>query len=88
MSPTTKKPLVAEQQMAEFDPECELHHPLLIIKVVDPGCTLELQIENVVTGRVVRLTSGENSSLDESMFVKMVSGQFLDAWRNFKRDNE
>src|SRR3990167_1866534 len=29
----------------EFDPQSETHHPLLIIKAVEPGCTTELQIE-------------------------------------------
>ena len=75
------KPLVAEQKMKEFDPECERHQPLLIIKVVDPGCTLELQIENCKTGHVTRLTSTDSEEYDTRMFVEEIIKQFKIAWK-------
>jgi|HubBroStandDraft_5_1064220.scaffolds.fasta_scaffold98903_2 hypothetical protein len=74
------KPLVAEQKMKEFDPECERHQPLLIIKTVDPGCTLELQIENCKTGVVTRLTSTDDASQDRRQFLNAIEREFLVAW--------
>ena len=66
------KALVAQLNMAEFDPECERHYPLLIIKRVDPGCTLELQIENAVTGHVTRLTTTDDPDDDRRTFEAAV----------------
>ncbi len=74
------KPLVAEQQMKEFDPECERHHPLLIIKAVDPGCTLELQIEMVSSGKIIRLTSTEDGKVDQQTFEQAILTSFREAW--------
>ncbi len=80
------KPLVAHQgvdtgtPMKEFDPECELHYPLLIIKAVDPGCTLELQIENAVTGKVIRLTTTDDPSNDHRTFHQAVQEALDNAW--------
>lgn len=74
------KPLVAHQKMREFDPECELHLPLLYVKVVDPGCTRELQIENCVTGQVVRLTTTDSESHDKEAFEKALLAAFRQVW--------
>lgn len=71
----TKK-LVAQSSMKEFDPECELHKPLLIVKAIDPGCTKELQIENCLTGRVVRLTTTESSENDLLAFRNALMVEF------------
>lgn len=67
---------MTEQNMKEFDPECEKHWPLLIVKVVDPGCTLEVQIENVVTGKITRLSSTEDASLDQVAFENALVRSF------------
>lgn len=76
----TDKPLVAHQNMAEFDPECERHKPILIIKTVDPGCTLELQIEDCTTGKVIRLTTTDDPNSDLIGFGKAVLAAFFVAW--------
>lgn len=76
------KPLVAQQQMKEFDPECELHRPLLIVKAVDPGCTTELQIEDCRSGRVVRLTTTDNEVRDALEFEAAILDVFRKAWRD------
>ena len=75
------KPLVALQEvgMKEFDPECERHWPLLIIKKVDPGCTEELQIENAETGEVVRITTTDNPAADMIKFETAILEQFRKA---------
>jgi hypothetical protein len=78
------KPLVAQQQMKEFDPECERHWPLLLVKAVNPGCTLELQIENAVTGKVVRITSTEAPDCDDAYMEAAVVEQFRIAWRDHR----
>ena len=75
------KPLVAEQHMKEFDPECERHLPVLIVKAVDPGCTLELQIEDCTTGKVTRLTTTEDPNQDLASFEAAVLSAFRAAWR-------
>jgi hypothetical protein len=78
------KALVALQKdMREFDPECEKHHPLLIVKAVDPGCTLEIQIENAVTGKVTRITSTESEKADMEAFEAALLAAFREAWRNY-----
>lgn len=76
------KSLVAQQRMKEFDPECELHRPLLIVKTVDPGCTTELQIEDCRSGRVVRLTTTDNEVRDALEFESALLDAFRKAWRN------
>jgi hypothetical protein len=74
------KELVAQSNMKEFDPECELHRPVLIIKAVDPGCTLELQIEDCITGKVIRLTTTDRDDMPE--FEKAILEAFRAAWWN------
>lgn len=74
-------PLVAQSNMKEFDPTRELHKPILIIKSVDPGCTLELQIENAITGEVIRLTSTEDGRSDMAVFEQAIIEAFRSAWR-------
>lgn len=64
----------------EFDPRSERHHPLLIIKAVEPGCTTELQIEDVATGRIVRLTTAENADEDDALFEREVLAAWRRAW--------
>lgn len=81
----SKKPLVAHQSMKEFDPECERHYPLLIIKAVEPGCTTELQIEDVRNGEVIRLTTTDNASKDIETFKTAVLQAFTKAWNNQTR---
>jgi len=67
--------------MAEFDPECERHYPMLTIKYVDPGCTYELQIENGITGHVTRLTSTDDPDEDKRIFEAAVLKCFREvAW--------
>lgn len=75
--------LVAQLNMKEFDPTKEKHHPLLIIKAVDPGCTLELQIEDAVSGEVVRITTTESESSDQEVMVAKIVAMFTRAWENF-----
>lgn len=72
--------LVAQLGMREFDPSKERHRPLLIVKSVDPGCTLELQIENCVTGEVTRLTTGDSDAADRVAFEKAVVDALRKAW--------
>lgn len=48
---------------SQFEPSTETHHFGFVVKIVDPGCTLEVQIEER-SGRVTRLTTTENSSAD------------------------
>lgn len=72
------------QARPEFDPKSELHYPLLIVKVVDPGCTLELQIEVALTGKLVRISSTEFPKVDMELFVSALVSQFKDAWNLFK----
>ena len=38
-------PQYATDTNREFNPETEVHHIGFLVKVVDPGCTLEVQIE-------------------------------------------
>lgn len=76
------KPLVADQSMKEFDPECERHFPLLIIKSIDPGCTRELQIEVCLTGEVVRITSTESAARDREVFEAAILNAFRAAWED------
>ena len=75
------KKLVAQQSgMKEFDPECETHRPVLIIKAVDPGCTLELQIEMCASGRVVRITTTDNPEDDMTSFEAAIIKAFREVW--------
>jgi hypothetical protein len=47
----------------QFEPTSETHHFGFVVKAVDPGCTLEVQIEER-DGRVTRLTTTESTSDD------------------------
>lgn len=71
---------IMEDKMIAF----ELHKPLLIIKAVDPGCTLELQIENCANGEVTRLTTTDKDDLPE--FEMAVVKAFRTAWLNVERN--
>lgn len=73
------KPLVAHQLMKEFDPECEKHYPIMIIKAIDPGCTLEIQIE-CADGRVIRDTTTNDPHGDRIRFRGIVVEQFDRMW--------
>lgn len=73
------KPLVAEQCMQEFDPECERHFQIMIVKLVDPGCTIELQIEICKSGKVYRFTSTDNAEQDDAVFATAVLAAFKEA---------
>lgn len=61
----------------EFDPTSEKHHVALLIKWVDPGCTVELQIERS-NGTVTRLTSTESPAEDRATFTAAVLTAFED----------
>jgi hypothetical protein len=81
------KALVAQQgNMKEFDPECELHYPILIVKMVDPGCTFELQLEFPRSGTILRITSTESPEEDETRFLEAVKGAFEEAMMGFNRE--
>lgn len=73
-------PLVAEQRMKEFDPAAERHYPLVIIKAVDPGCTMELQIEDAHMGTVTRITTTDNAEADRRAMRNAVLDAFEAAW--------
>ena len=66
----------------EFDPTKELHHPLLYIKLVDPGCTYELQIESF-DGKVIRLTTTDDDTEDLELFCRTVLAAFRSAYDRF-----
>lgn len=83
-----RKPLVAQQKMKEFDPECERQFPVLVVKIVDPGCTFEVQIENGVTGRVRRITSTEDDLRDLADARQAILEEFSAAWVEFKPPEE
>lgn len=53
----------AELGRGEFDPMSETHHFGFVVKSVNPGCTMEMQIEEA-DGRVTRITTTENSLED------------------------
>lgn len=72
--------LVALSNMKEFNPAFERHFPVLIVKAVDPGCTLELQIESAHDGSVIRLTTTESPEVDKKVFLKAVTDAFTKAW--------
>lgn len=75
------KPLVAQTPgMLEFDPELEVHLPLLYVKAVDPGCTWELQIELAHSGKVIRLTTTDSDLRDRKAFEKALVEAFWLAW--------
>jgi len=58
---------LATMPRPEFDPTSERHYTVLTVKLVDPGCTLELQLEER-DGTVTRLTTGENPEYDREIF--------------------
>jgi hypothetical protein len=58
--------------MTEFDPTSEKHMFGFLVKMVDPGCTLELQIEEA-NGTVTRLTSTENPAHDREQFHRAIA---------------
>ena len=67
----------------EFDPKSEKHFVAMVVKFVDPGCTLELQIEES-DGTVTRLTSTENPTADKSEFMLAVTQAFERSMKRFK----
>jgi hypothetical protein len=67
----------------EFNPNGETHHFGFIVKVVDPGCTLEVQIEEV-SGQVTRITTTDNPTADREAIREAIGqavnrflGQYL-----------
>ena len=62
----------AAETGAQFDPETETHHFGFLVKVVEPGCTLEVQIEER-SGRVTRVTTTESQSHDDVVIRKAVN---------------
>ena len=48
---------------SEFDPTSERHMFGFVVKVVDPGCTIEVQIEEA-DGTVTRITTTESRLSD------------------------
>lgn len=78
--------LVAEQNMKEFDPECERHHVILLVKAVNAGCTLEMQIENSLSGVVRRLSTTNSPKDDIEDFKKAVVEAFEEVWWQAEAD--
>lgn len=74
------EPLVAQSNMKEFDPRKERHWPLIIAKLVDPGCTAEIQIENCATGAITRITTTDDPHGDEVRIRTAVLAVFDNAW--------
>lgn len=67
----------------EFDPETEVHHFGILVKLVDPGCTLEVQIEER-SGQVTRITTTEDRTLDRAEIRKKVNDaveRMLNEWK-------
>lgn len=54
----------ADPASRQFEPSSETHHFGFMVKAVDPGCTLEVQIEEI-DGRVTRITTTENTEADK-----------------------
>jgi predicted RNase H-like nuclease (RuvC/YqgF family) len=75
---------IATGRMKEFDPTQERHYPLLIVKAVEPGCTTEIQIEDI-EGHVVRLTTTDDSAVDDDTFERELVAAFRRAWRAYAR---
>ncbi len=71
--------------MKEFDPECEVHRPVIIVKAVNAGCALELQIENCATGRVKRLTTTESEEIDVANFEREILASYREAWATIQK---
>ena len=55
----------------QFEPSTETHHMGFIVKMVDPGCTLEVQVEER-SGRVTRVTTTESSEDDHAVIRRIV----------------
>lgn len=69
----------------EFDPTSERHFALLIVKAVEPGCTTELQIEDVVSGDVTRITTTDDAATDDAAFASAVSAAWARAWTAYQQ---
>lgn len=63
------------QPNKEFDPTKEKHLFGFVVKSVDPGCTLEMQIEDN-EGGVYRFTSTDDRAADFEEFSRMVNEAF------------
>lgn len=63
---------VSEGKMQQFDPASERHYFGFQVKVVDPGCTLEYQVEEA-DGTVTRLTTTEDSVADSNQLQNIVA---------------
>lgn len=50
----------------QFEPSTETHNFGFLVKIVDPGCTLEVQIEER-SGRVTRITTTESRARDKEV---------------------
>lgn len=75
LHPNEEPKLNAELGNKEFDPTKEKHHFGFVVKSVNPGCTLEMQIEDN-EGNVTRVTSTENKEEDKYEFSKVVLEAF------------
>jgi len=53
----------AAENSTQFEPASETHHFGFMVKLVEPGCTSEVQIEER-SGRVTRITTTENADND------------------------
>jgi hypothetical protein len=65
----------------QFEPETETHHFGFVVKVVDPGCTLEIQIEER-SGQVTRITTTDEPHAD----VEVITAAVLDALKRMVQD--
>lgn len=73
--------------MKEFDPTTERHYGLLYIKAVEPGCTMEWQIENLLTGRIIRGTTTDDPADDRVKFVSAVVDAATAAWEKYQEES-
>lgn len=74
-------PLNAELGNKEFDPTKEKHHFGFVVKIIDPGCTRELQIEHR-DGTVERYTSTEDEVDDLNVWSRAVRNAFHKLFQN------
>ena len=75
-------PKYATDTRREFDPSTETHHFGFTVKVVDPGCTLEVQIEER-SGQVTRVTTTDNQEHDRIAIMTAISEAVVRMFKDF-----
>ena len=66
----------------QFEPETETHHIAFQVKIVDPGCTLEVQIEER-SGQVTRVTTTDNQEHDRIAIMTAISEAVVRMFKDF-----